>query len=164
MSPPPRCCSGSMSEPPFDPSAVSPSARVLSMVVANDRRELARIGERVERFASECRLSADHAASLNLVLDELVSNVIKYGYEDQGPHEIHVTVEVQRDLLTVSVEDDGKPFNPIEAPLPNVDLPIEERPIGGLGMLLIRSIADDLHYRRERGRNIVTLKKRVDST
>jgi len=88
MSPPPRCCSGSMSEPPFDPSPVSPSARVLSMVVANDRRELARIGERVERFASECRLSADHAASLNLVLDELVSNVIKYGYEDQRPHEI----------------------------------------------------------------------------
>jgi anti-sigma regulatory factor (Ser/Thr protein kinase) len=94
----------------------------------------------------------------------LVSNVIKYGYEDQGPHEIHVTIEVQRDLLTVSVEDDGKPFNPIQAPLPNVDLPIEERPIGGLGMLLIRSIADDLHYRRDRGRNIVTLKKRVDST
>ena len=50
------------------------------MVVANDRRELARVGERVERFANESRLSSDHAASLNLVLDELVSNDIKYGY------------------------------------------------------------------------------------
>jgi sigma-B regulation protein RsbU (phosphoserine phosphatase) len=151
-----------MSEPPFDPSAVSPSARVLSMVVTNDRRELARIGERVERFASESRLSSDHAASLNLVLDELVSNVIKYGYDDQAPHEIHVTIEIQGDLMTVSVEDDGKPFNPVEAPLPNLDLPIEERPIGGLGVLLIRSLVDVLDYRRERGRNIVTLKKRVN--
>jgi sigma-B regulation protein RsbU (phosphoserine phosphatase) len=131
------------------------------MVVANDRRELARIGERVERFASECGLSVDHAASLNLVLDELVSNIIKYGYDDQLPHEIHVTVEIQGDLMTVSVEDDGKPFNPVEAPLPDLDRPIEERPIGGLGVLLIRSIADALEYRRERGRNIVTLKKRV---
>lgn len=134
------------------------------MVVANDRRELARIGERVERFAGECRLPADHAASLNLVLDELVSNVIKYGYDDQALHEIQVTIEIQGDLLTVSVEDDGKPFNPIEAPLPNLDLPIEERPIGGLGVLLIRSLVDVVDYRRERGRNIVTLKKRVNQS
>jgi anti-sigma regulatory factor (Ser/Thr protein kinase) len=129
------------------------------MAVRNDRRELARIGESVERFAGECHLTHDDTAQINLVLDELVSNVIKYGYEDAAEHQIDVTVIVDADLITISVEDDGKPFNLLEAPAPNFELSIEERPIGGLGVFLVRSIADAVDYRRDGNRNIVTLKK-----
>ena len=130
------------------------------MVLRNDRRELARMGEGVERFASECHLPPDDAAQINLVLDELVSNVIKYGYDDAREHQIDVTVTVDADVITIAIEDDGKPFNPLQAPAPNLDLSVEERPIGGLGVFLVRSIADAIDHRRDRDRNIVTVTKK----
>jgi anti-sigma regulatory factor (Ser/Thr protein kinase) len=151
-----------MSERPLETSSSSRGTRVLSMVVLNERRELARLGERVEQFGTDCRLPADLTAAVNLVLDELVSNIIKYAYDDTREHQIHVAVAVGLDLLTISVEDDGKPFNPLEAVAPNLDLPIEEWPIGGLGVFIVKSIADALEYRRERNHNIVRVEKRVD--
>ena len=137
-----------------------PGSHVLSMALRNDRRELARIGESVERFGSDCHLSPDDIAQINLVLDELVSNVIKYGYDDAREHQIDVTVTVEGDVIAISVEDDGKPFNLLEAPEPDLELSIEERPIGGLGVFLVRSIVDAVDYRRDGNRNIVTLKKK----
>jgi len=134
------------------------------MVLLNDRRELADIGERVDRFATACGLSSDEAALVNLALDELVTNVIKYGYDDADEHRIHVTVTVDGGLLTLLMDDDGKPFNPLEAPPPNLDLPIEERPIGGLGVFIVRSLADSLDYRREQGHNILTLTKKLQAS
>jgi serine/threonine-protein kinase RsbW len=150
-----------MSEPPHDAASSSQPGRVLSIALANERRELARLGDQIEQFGRDCGLSGDNAATMNLALDELVSNIIKYAYDDAEEHQILVTVAVGRDLLTISVEDDGKPFNPIDAPSPNPDLPLEEWPIGGLGVHIVKSIADTLDYRRERGRNIVRLEKRL---
>lgn len=151
-----------MSEPPLDPRSPSPADSVLSMVLVNQLHELATIGERVERFGQTQDLSGDETARINLVLDELVSNIIKYGYDDQQEHQILVKIAIDGDLLTISVDDDGKPFNPLEAPAPDLDLAIEERPIGGLGLFLVKSIVDTLEYRRERDHNILTLTKKID--
>ena len=140
--------------------ARAPGSRVLSLALRNDRRELARIGESVERFGGQCQLTSDDTAQINLMLDELVSNVIKYGYDEAGEHQIDVTVGVDADRITISVEDDGKPFNLLEAPPPNFDLSIEQRPVGGLGVFLVRSIADAVDYRRDGNRNVVTLTKK----
>ena len=98
---------------------------------------------------------------MNLALDEIISNVIEHGYEDTLEHEIPITVRFEGDLLTIEIEDDGRPFNPVAEPLPDVDLPLEERPIGGLGILILRSMADGHEYRRERGRNILRIEKRI---
>ena len=133
--------------------------RVLAMALRNDRRELTRIGERVDAFGHECGLSHDETAQINLVLDEMVSNVIKYGYADAEEHRIDVTVTVDSHSVQISIEDEGKAFNPLEAPVPDLDLSIEERPIGGLGVFLVRSIVDTFDYRREGNRNVVTLRK-----
>ena len=138
-----------------------PLPGVLSIVLANDRRELEHLGERIDRFAADCRLPPDEAARVNLILDELVTNTIKYGYDDRDAHQIHVTVEVKDDLLIVSVDDDGRPFNPLEVPAPALDLPIEERPVGGLGVFIVRSLADVVEYRRQGTHNIVTLTKKL---
>jgi anti-sigma regulatory factor (Ser/Thr protein kinase) len=144
-----------------EPSAPPRAARVLSLTLANERRELARLGDRVEQFGKSCGLPADVTVAANLVLDELVTNIIKYGFDDAREHQIRVEMEVGVDLLTISVEDDGKPFNPLEAPSPNLDLPIEDWPIGGLGVFIVKSIADVLEYRREGDRNTVRLEKRL---
>jgi anti-sigma regulatory factor (Ser/Thr protein kinase) len=159
MNRPPRCCSGFMSDAPPGPSAPSPLS--LSMVLINRRQELAHLGERVDQFGKECGLPKDETARVNLVLDEIVSNIIKYGYDDAQEHQILVSVALEGDLLTISIDDDGKPFNPLEIPPPDLELSIEERPIGGLGLFLVKSIVDTLQYRRERDHNILTLKKRI---
>jgi anti-sigma regulatory factor (Ser/Thr protein kinase) len=144
---------------PSGPSRQPP--RVLSVVVVNQRREVARLARLVDQFGEECGLSEDATASINLMLDEVVSNVIKYGFSDALEHEIYVSVVLEDDFVTLEIADDGRPFNPLEAPQPNLDVPIEDRPIGGLGIFIVKSTADALDYCRENGRNIMTMKKRI---
>ena len=70
-----------------------------------------------------------------------------------------MSLALEGEILTIQVEDDGKPFDPLEAPPPNLDLPIEDRPIGGLGIYIVRSTVNEIEHRREGGRNILTMQK-----
>ena len=133
--------------------------RHLSVVVVNQRSEIGRLSEAVDRFGEEHHLSADDIAAVNLALDEIVINIIAHGYDDQREHQIHVSLALEGEILTIQVEDDGKPFDPLEAPPPNLDLPIEDRPIGGLGIYIVRSTVNEIEHRREGGRNILTMQK-----
>jgi anti-sigma regulatory factor (Ser/Thr protein kinase) len=93
------------------------------------------------------------------VLDEIVINIIAHGYDDEHEHQIRVSLALEGDILAIQVEDDGKPFNPLEVPPPNLDLPIDDRPIGGLGIFIVRSTVNEVEHRREGGRNILTMQK-----
>ena len=132
---------------------------LLSVVLVNNRREIARLLHLAEEFGRSAGLVEDDTADVNLLLDEFVSNVIKYGYDDTLEHQIQVDVKLEGRHLTVRIEDDGKAFNPLEAPAPDLDRPVEERPIGGLGIFIARTLADSIEYRREDGRNILTMTK-----
>lgn len=132
---------------------------VLTIDLANDRREIARLIRLVEDFGRTSELADDDTTDITILLDEFVSNVIKYGYDDAGEHRIQVVVALDRPSLSIRIEDDGKAFNPLEAREPDLTLPIEERPIGGLGILIAKTLADTIEYRREGGRNILTLWK-----
>ena len=138
------------------------SSGVLSLVLSNQRSEVARLMDRVEAQCHEWGLSEDDTVNLNLILDEFVSNVIRHGYDDDQAHEIHVALGLAGTVASIRIEDDAKPFNPLEAPPPDLDLPIEQRPIGGLGIFIARALADSVEYRRERGRNVLTMTKMVD--
>jgi serine/threonine-protein kinase RsbW len=139
-----------------------PGARRLDVVLVNERREIARLIELVEQFGADCGLIHDDILTVNLILDEMVSNVIKYGYDDRDEHRIDVQVAVDEGLVTIRIEDDGREFNPLAAPEPHhLDLPIEQRPIGGLGVHIVKTTVDGGEYRRADGRNILILKKRV---
>ena len=137
------------------------SSRTFSLVVRNERREVGRLMERIEKVAAEWGLSEDDTVNLNLILDEFVSNVIRHGFEDEGEHDIPVTLDLDGDVINIRIEDDGRPFNPLEAPPPDLDLPIEERPLGGLGIFIARSLADTVEYRRENNRNVLLITKRL---
>lgn len=96
----------------------------------------------------------------NLVIEELVTNCIKYGYDDDAPgHAIDIELKLSTRELTLTVTDDGRPFNPLELPEPDFNLPVDRRPIGGLGLHLLRRMSDGMEYIRERGKNRVTLRK-----
>ena len=83
------------------------------------------------------------------MLEELVTNTIKYGYSDDDVHYIRVVVRIGPPA-TMVIEDDGQPFNPLlDAPAPDLDAVTEERPIGGLGLHMVKTMAKSLAYRRE---------------
>lgn len=98
---------------------------------------------------------------LTLVLEELLTNVISYGYEDDEEHSLHVSLKVEDGVLTAIFDDDGKPFDPHNAVKPVMDGPLEERSVGGLGIHLILTIMDTLDYERVDGRNRTTMTMKV---
>jgi len=91
------------------------------------------------------------------VADELLSNVIRHGYRDDRLHTIDIAIAVGEGALRLEVSDDGIPFDPCSAPAPDLTRPIEERPVGGLGIHLVRELAAHCHYARVGGRNRVTI-------
>jgi len=139
-------------------------AQVVSISLLNHRREVERLAGLVEQFGEAHRLATDDINGINLLLDEIVINIISHGYDDEREHQILVTLALENGVLAIRVEDDGRPFNPLDVPGPNLDLPIEERPIGGLGVYIARSIADQMDYRRDAGRNVLTMRKRMSGT
>ena len=101
--------------------------------------------------------AADYLA--NLAIEELVTNCIKHGYDDTGEHIIEITLKLSGNELVLTLSDDGHPFNPLEWPEPDTSLPIEDRPIGGLGIHLLRKMSDRMEYERKGGKNQHTLRK-----
>jgi serine/threonine-protein kinase RsbW len=132
--------------------------------LANDLAGLAEVAERVERFGAEQRLPASVVNALNVVLDEAVSNAVNHGYAAGVRGEIAVRLRRLPDTVLVEVEDDGKPFNPLQAPPPELTLPLEQRPIGGLGIHLIRNLMDEVSYARVDGRNVLKMAKHFGRT
>jgi serine/threonine-protein kinase RsbW len=94
-----------------------------------------------------------------LALEEILANIISYGYADDREHEITVSLDAQPGEVRVDVEDDGRPFNPLESPEPYTGDSLEDRPVGGLGIHLVRALMDGLEYRRQGDRNLLTMKK-----
>ena len=131
-----------------------------SVVLVNQRVEIQRLTELLDRFVEQHGLLADETMAIQLVLDELVMNIIEYGYDDRDRHEILVTLTVDAGILTIRIEDDGRAFNPLEAAPPNLDVPLEERQIGGLGIFLVKSNVDTIEYHREGNRNLLFMTKK----
>jgi len=124
--------------------------------------ELERLAHWIEEFGSRNQLAHRVIVDVELAVDELVTNTVTYGWSDDEPHEILLRQRLDAGHWIVEIEDDGEAFDPRTVSPPPLDAPPEERPIGGLGIHLVRSVVDELGYRREAGRNHVTLRKRVD--
>ena len=137
------------------------SQPTLSITCRNQLTELARAAQLVEDFGTANGLPADIVFKLNLALDEVVTNIISYGYDDQNDHQIEITLTLDRGEVVVHVTDDGRAYNPLEAPRPDLQADIDARPIGGLGVHIVRTLMDGLEYRREGGRNVLIMRKRT---
>lgn len=132
----------------------------LELRLRNDLTELDRLSEALEGFCEAKGVPTGAAYHLNLVLDELVTNIVSYGYEaDAGEREIVIQLQREPEAVAVVVEDDGRAFDPLSAKEPDLDASVEERPIGGLGLHFLRTLMDDLCYRREDGRNRLGFRK-----
>ena len=119
--------------------------------------ELPRVVEAVEALAERDDWPAKLLFQVNLVLEELALNVMTHG-RDGGARRLDVIVGSTPDAITVELVDDGPRFDPLEeAPEFDADLSIDERRVGGVGVHLVRTLAEDVRYRYEEGRNRLTL-------
>ena len=136
-------------------------AEVLAVTLVNQRSEIERLSRFVDAFGETNHLSPDLTFAMNLALDEVLTNIIIHGHDDQREHAISVRLVLERDALEAHIEDDGRPFNPLDAPPVDLDAVVENRPIGGLGIHIVRSTMDVLEYRREGDRNVLMMRKRT---
>ena len=132
----------------------------LSLKVKSDREELDGITSAVEAFSADEDWSTDLLFRINLVIEELVLNIIDYGYDDND-QEIELNFKSDASSVTIDITDEGRAFDPLnDAPEPDINSPLEDRHVGGLGVYLARTMMDELTYRRENSRNHLTLVKR----
>jgi len=115
--------------------------------------ELAAVRAIVDEFASAAQLPADERARLHVVLDELVTNLAKYGYPAGATGFAEIELSREGDSLVLEFSDGGAPFDPFQAQPPLLEGGAGERDVGGLGLHLIRSLADSLSYDGSGGRN-----------
>ena len=122
----------------------------------------------VQDFVSEC-IKTDGADEMTvmqiaLAVEEVFVNIASYSYPDsEGDAEVTVERLADPSAIRITFADSGIPFDPLNAPPPDVNLPAEERPIGGLGIFLVRELMDDVSYRYENGKNILAFEKRLDT-
>ncbi len=133
----------------------------LTLSLTNKLAEIEGVSRLVEAFGEQHGLPARVVFDLNLALDEVLTNIISYGYDDGAEHEITVRLSLDGHTLHVEVEDDGRPFNPLEIAEPHLGGPVEERSIGGLGLFLVRKLMSGLAYRRQEGKNVFGMSRTV---
>jgi serine/threonine-protein kinase RsbW len=131
--------------------------------IANRWEEMPDIVAMVERFGAEHACPGPVINDVNVVLDEVLSNIISYGYEDGEQSDILVRLDYRPGEVLVEVEDAGKPFDPLKAPPPDLGVPLEARQVGGLGIHFIKSLMDDVAYARVDGKNRLRLRKKLPS-
>ena len=131
-----------------------------TLEIENDLSELHRIHDCLERLAEEWNISPKPVFDITLTVEELISNVINYGYEDTG-NLIMLTFSLNDDVLSILIEDEGKAFNPLDMPAPDINAPVEDRKIGGLGIHLAKTLMDSFAYERKGDRNSVTITRRI---
>ena len=98
--------------------------------------------------------------SLQLAADEAASNIIEHAYEGVAGGSIEIDCEVHGDMLTITMRDEGKTFDPANVKPPNLKADLSERQIGGLGVYLMRKLMDEIHYETQGTINILTMIKR----
>ncbi len=129
----------------------------LKLSVGADLREIQKVIEAVDAFCTNNQLPREIAQKLGVIFDDLLNNTITHGFDDSEEHEIVIQIEAMHDRLFIKLSDDGIPFNPFDRIGPDTTLSVEEREIGGLGVLLVTKMTDSHSYQRLRNRNIITL-------
>ena len=99
---------------------------------------------------------------IDVAIDELFSNIARYAYgEGTGDATVRFEFDEATHIVSVTFIDSGTPFNPLVAEMPDISLSAEDRPIGGLGIHLVRKTMDDMHYERTDNRNVLSIQKNL---
>ena len=135
--------------------------QVLSFVLETDLDQLDNLHERVKYFCEVHCLENKTLFETNLVLEEIFANIVSYGHEDKDKHQVRFSLKCTKECLEIQIEDDGIPFNLLEAKPVELDKELEEKSAGGLGIHLVLKLMDEVNYKRKGTTNVVTLQKYI---
>lgn len=147
----------------MDKSIKSEGAKTMKkLIIKNNIKELDNLNVFLEKMQADWKLPQKFIMNINLVLEEMISNIIFYGYDDKEQHQIEICFQREENGLHIRIMDEAGEFNPMEAPDPaDLEKPAEERVVGGLGIHLMKNIMDRIEYKRENEKNILNLYKKI---
>ena len=131
----------------------------VEVALANDLRELARVAARIDEFCAARGLGPQVGYAVNLAVDEVLTNSITSGYDDDELHRIEVIVCKEADTIVVVIVDDSTAFDVSRAGASGIGSSIEDVDLTKLGLFLVHQMMDDVEYQRVAGCNVVTLTK-----
>jgi sigma-B regulation protein RsbU (phosphoserine phosphatase) len=131
------------------------------LVLPNDIETIPQLNEFIDLVAEEVGLDMSLTMSLNLAMEEAVVNVMDYAYPDGQKGNVDIEVTADQEWMTFVITDTGIAFDPTTKEDADTTLSAEERPIGGLGIFLVRQLMDDINYKREGNKNVLTLGKKL---
>lgn len=140
---------------------------LIRLIVPGEHARVEDLNTSLEAVLKRHGIEAGVRGDVRLIVEELASNAIAYGGvdgKDVGQYELSVNIAIAGDLLTLEFRDQGAPFDPLSAALPDLEADIMDRPIGGLGLYLIRQIAEETHYRRVDDANLLRVSLRIPAT
>lgn len=129
--------------------------------IGNTHGDIQAAGEKACRFLEMHGACEADLTGIDVALDEVLTNAVNYGFEDGNAHEILLALSIAKGSLTIEVQDDGRPFDPLGIPAPDLDADLESRQIGGLGMHFVRTLLDRVSYERRNGWNVLKLEKQL---
>lgn len=135
------------------------AAMELTLRLDAELESLVMADKAVSDFAESMSWPDDSTFKVKLVLEEILMNVISYGGDGARKPDISMHLSQQGDLVSMEISDDGIPYDPLTAPPPDLDLELDDRPIGGLGVFLVRELMDSVSYKFEGGRNHLLVTK-----
>ena len=134
----------------------------LKLRLGNQSAAMDRLTKFVAEFSRLHGLPEDERARLLVIFDELLTNVATYGYDGAvSAGHVEAALSLEGNRLIVEFVDDGRPFDPLATPQPDMDLPLAERPIGGIGITIVRALVDEIGYTRDGNRNRLILGRAV---
>jgi serine/threonine-protein kinase RsbW len=136
------------------PSDRAPQA---SLIVGTELHDLSRVSAWVQDWAERQRLPTRVAQQLDLCSSEVVANIMSYARSDEGAQRIFLHLGWQGEDVALEVEDGGRPFDPLQLPEPAHASSLDDAQVGGWGIPIVRRFSNGMHYRREDGRNCLTL-------
>jgi serine/threonine-protein kinase RsbW len=140
---------------------------LIRLIVPGERARVEDLNTSLEAVLKRHGIDPEVRGDVRLIVEELASNAIVHGAVDGqhvGQHELSVNIAIEGELLTLDFRDEGAPFDPLSTPPPDLDADIMDRPIGGLGLYLIRRIAEETHYRRVDNANLLRVILRIPQT
>jgi anti-sigma regulatory factor (Ser/Thr protein kinase) len=135
-----------------------------SFKLKSDLSELKTLCRHLSYFGQVNGLSENLISEINICLDELLTNIILYGFKDDLEHTISFRLNLSGNALEIHMQDNGIPFNPLSQKDPDLPADIDHAEIGGLGLHIVKKLMDDIRYERKSGKNRLTLKKVIPST
>lgn len=133
-----------------------------SVQIANQRSEIDIVRNFFDDYSKENKLTEKTVHDIQMALDELLTNIVNYGYEGTDEHKIDVHFGIDDGALKVEIVDDSKPYNILEREDPDISLSVEDKPIGGLGVFLIKKLMSHVDYYTEDGKNHLVIIKELE--